>query len=60
MPMVPTAPTSLAEPAPPSLRRRIGQPFGSRLSERHSECGLVEQDPASADSAPACVQREAP
>ena len=28
-PMVPTAPTSLIEYAPSSLRRHIGQPFGS-------------------------------
>ena len=28
-PMVPTAPTSLIEYAPGSLRRHIGQPFGS-------------------------------
>lgn len=59
-PMVLTAHASLATKPPCPMRRHIGQSFSSRISERQSECGQVEQDPASADSAPECVQREAP
>jgi hypothetical protein len=36
-PMVPTAPTSLAEPALRSRRRHIGQPFGSATAERATD-----------------------